>query len=273
MFHKKVTDEEIAFIAIHLYSALVGIHKDTGVRKVLVISSVRQSESILLKQTLLNWASDITADFDFKHEKMVTDEDLNNYEIFLTTEKNRFYDMGLAFYIDPFPTKQDFINLKLAIDGFQSLEDITSIFYEDLYQVRTEKDRESLVVDMCNMVTDRFNLDKTEFHDAVFQRENMRSTYWGNAIAVPHPMSAVSPISFVAVTVLPKATVWDAQKNKVNLVLMVCIGKNSQKAFQLWNYLSGVFTDKHFVERLLLDPSYDHFISLLKEAIASNFSK
>ena len=115
--------------------------------------------------------------------------------------------------------------------------------------------------------------NKEEFKDAVFQRENMRSTYWGNGIAVPHPLTAVSSDSFVAVTELPQAVVWDDQKNMVNLVLMVCVGKNSSKAFQIWNYLAKVFSDKHFVERLLPDPSYEHFISLLKEAIAGSFKK
>lgn len=101
----------------------------------------------------------------------------------------------------------------------------------------------------------------------------MRSTYWGNGIAVPHPLTAVSSDSFVAVTELPQAVVWDDQKNMVNLVLMVCVGKNSSKAFQIWNYLAKVFSDKHFVERLLPDPSYEHFIALLKEAIAGSFQK
>ena len=34
-----------------------------------------------------------------------------------------------------------------------------------------------------------------------------------------------------------------------------------------------VFSNKHFVEHLLPDPSYEHFISLLKEAIAGSFKK
>ena len=92
----------------------------------------------------------------------------------------------------------------------------------------------------------------------------------GAMVLPPHPLTAVSSDSFVAVTELPQAVVWDDQKNMVNLVLLVCVGKNSSKAFQLWNYLAKVFSDKHFVERLP-DPSYEHFIALLKEAIAGSF--
>lgn len=198
---------------------------------------------------------------------------MDDYDIFLTTERNHYYDAGLAFYVDPFPGQQDYLNLKLAIDGFQSIEDITSIFYKDLYSIGDGKKREKIVENMCQKSSEYFELAGAEFKDAVFQRENMRSTYWGNGIAVPHPLTAVSSDSFVAVTELPQAVVWDDQKNMVNLVLLVCVGKNSSKAFQLWNYLAKVFSDKHFVERLLPDPSYEHFIALLKEAIAGSFQK
>ena len=273
VFHKKVTDDEIAFLAIHLYTALANQHQEGKIKKVLVISSMRQSENILLKQTLLNWFSDITSELTFKTPEQIEDKDMDDYDIFLTTERNHYYDAGLAFYVDPFPGQQDYLNLKLAIDGFQSIDDITSLFYKGLYSIGDSKKREVIVETMCQKSSEYFELDTEEFKDAVFQRENMRSTYWGNGIAVPHPLTAVSSDSFVAVTELPQAVVWDDQKNMVNLVLMVCVGRNSSKAFQIWNYLAKVFSDKHFVERLLPDPSYEHFISLLKEAIAGSFKK
>lgn len=230
---------------------------------------MRQSENILLRQTLLNWFSDISSELIFKAPEQIVDEDLDNY-ILLTTEKNNFYDSGLAFYVDPFPGQQDYLNLKLAIDGFQSIDDITSIFYKDLYHISNERDHEAIVQQMCKEACEHFDSEPDEFRDSVIQRENLRSTYWGNGIAVPHPLSAVSSNTFVSVTVLPQAVPWDEERHMVNLVLMVCIGKNNSKAFQLWNYLSKVFTEKDFAKRLLASPTYEHFIQLLKEAISLN---
>lgn len=273
VFHKKVTDDEIAFLAIHLYTALASQHQTLGTKRILVISSMRQSENILLRQTLLNWFSDITAELTFRNPEQLCESDMNAYDIFLTTERNNYYDMGLAFYVDPFPGQQDYLNLKLAIDGFKNIDDITSIFYEKLFQITEDRKRESIVEQMCSQATEYFELDQSEFYDAVFQRENMRSTYWGNGIAVPHPLTPISSDTFVAVVLLPQAVVWDEQKNMVNLVLMVCIGKNNSKAFQLWNYLAKVFSDKHFTEKLLPEPTHSHFIQLLKETISENSRK
>lgn len=269
VFHKTVSDDEIAFLAIHLYNALAKEHQASGTQKILVISSMRQSENILLRQTLLNWFSDVTAELTFKTPEQITDDDLNNY-ILLTTEKNNYYDSGLAFYVDSFPSSQDHLNLKLAIDGFQSIDDITSIFYKDLYCIRSEKNRKAIVKEMCTDASEQFNIDPDQFYDSVFEREEMRSTYWGNGIAAPHPIASATSNTFVSVTVLPQPVAWDKEKHMVNLVLMVSIGKNNPKAFQLWNYLAKVFSDKDFAKKLLEDPSYDHFIRLLKEAMSLN---
>ena len=267
VFHKTVSDDEIAFLAIHLYSALARQHQADGTKKIMIISSMRQSENILLRQTLLNWFSDVVAELTFKMPEMIDEDDMDQY-ILLTTEKNKFYDAGLAFYVDPFPERQDYLNLKLAIDGFQSIDDITSIFYQELYHVQSEKHRETIIQQMCRNAASYFEIEFQSLEDTVFERDNMRSTYWGNGIAAPHPLKAVSSDTFVAVTVLPQAVAWDKEKHMVNLVLMVCIGKNNPKAFQLWNYLAKVFTDKDFVKRLLPNPDYRHFIQLLKDTIS-----
>lgn len=53
---------------------------------------------------------------------------------------------------------------------------------------------------------------------------------------------------------------------------MISVGKNNSKAFQLWNYLSKIFADRHFTEKLIADPGYNNFLRLLKDTIADNFN-
>lgn len=271
IFHKRVSDEEIAFIAIHLYSALAQKRKEEGTKRILVISSMRQSENILLQQTLLNWLSSDIAELTFVTPSEMTEQHLDNYDLFLTTEKEKYYDIGLAFYINPFPNAQDYLNLKLAMDGFKSIDDIASIFYKELFCIGRGSDRQEILCHLCRKATDLFGIHDGDLENAVLQREALGSTFFGNGIAAPHPISAVSSESFVAVAALPQAMEWDEDKNMVNLVLLVCIGKNNTKAFHLWNYLSTVFGNRHFVDRLMTQPSYDTFIRLLKDTIADNF--
>ena len=156
------------------------------------------------------------------------------------------------------------------MDGFASIDDILQIFHRDLFEVfRRETNHDEVVHTLCAKSSKFYGLEGLQ--DAVLERENMRSTFFGNAIAAPHPMFAVSSDTFITVCVSPQPVDWDSEGNKVNLIMLVCIGKNNQKAFQIWNYLSYLFADRSFAAQLLTDPSYEHFLRLLKDALAKGF--
>lgn len=268
-YHKKVMDEEIAFIAIHLYNALIEQQKNIGTNRLLVISSLRRSENILLRQTLLGWFSDQITELAFVTPAEMNEDLLDKYTVFVTTEKGKYYDMGLALYISQFPEQQDYLNLKLAMDGFKSMDDIVQIFHRDLFCSSSQGDRDTMLETLCQKASDFFHLEG--LHEAVLEREQLGSTFFGNGIAAPHPISPVSSETFVSIGISTQSMEWDVDHNMVHLVILVSIGKNNPKAFQLWNYLSKIFADRHFVERLLPNPSYENFIKLLKDTIADNF--
>lgn len=268
-YHKKVTNEEIAFIAIHLYNALMEKQKSEGTRRVLVISSLRRSENILLRQSLTSWFSDQISELVFVSPSDMNEDMLEQFDIFVTTEKGKYYDMGLAFYISQFPDQQDYLNLKLAMDGFESIDDILQIFHRDLFVTFEDAQRDDILKKLCGNATSYYHLEG--LYEAVQEREKMGSTFFGNGIAAPHPMTAVSSETFVSVGVSPQSVEWDRDHNQVSLVILVGIGKNNPKAFQLWNYMSKLFGDRHFAERLTPNPSYENFIKLLKDTIADNF--
>ncbi len=263
---KPIREEEIAFLAIHLYTALSQLQSRTGTRRVLVISSLRRSENILLRQTLYNWFKDQIAELFMVMPQDMNDSYLDRYDTFVTTEKGRFYEAGLALYINPFPNRQDYLNLKLAMDGFKSAQDIVDIFAQDLFFVLGKEDHDSALELLCHACEDTFAMN--DLLDNVKLREEMGSTFFGNRLAAAHPHSPISPDTFIAVGIARDPIVWDEEGNKVNILLLVHIGKNNPKAFQLWNYLSKIINDEKFADHLLANPTYDNFLYLVKEAIA-----
>lgn len=269
-FHRKVQDEEIAFLAIHLYKSLVEQQHNIGTRRVLVISSLRRSENLLLRQTLSNWFADQIAELAFIPPAEVDESCLDRYDTFITTEKGRYYDMGLALYINQFPNQQDYLNIKLAMDGFESINDILQIFHQDLFFSFQDANRDEILKTLCERSSSLYDLEG--FYEAVMEREQLGSTFFGNGIAAPHPIAAVSSDTFIAIGISCQPVVWDNSQNMIHLVMMISIGKNNSKAFQLWNYLSKMFADRHFAEKLIADPGYDHFLRLLKDTIADNFN-
>ena len=268
---RRVSDDEIAYLAIYFSSALSEIHADGPGSHVLIISAARGSENTLMQQILTRWFPTQIAEISF-----ITPRDLeadasrmDGFDVILTTEKNKFYEMGLAFYISPFPGKNDHTNLRLMLDGFKDPGDVLSIFREDMFYVVEDMSKDMILRRVCAQASDAFGIDG--LLEAVRMREDMRSTYFGNGFAVPHPVSPVSSDTFVSVVVSKTPLRWDEEGNQANLIFLVGIGKNSLQAFQLWNYLSAVFRDKTFTKKLLASPTYAAMTSLLKKAFSEQF--
>lgn len=265
-YEKRVSEDEVALLAVHFYSSLLELNNRSGKRKILVISAMKNSMTLLLKQTLLRWFSEYVSTVDFVNPMEVTEDMLDEYEIFLTTEKEEFFEKGLAMYIDTFPNQHDYMNVKLNIDGFKDIEDVTDMFYPELFYVTESSGKSDVLKNLCDAAAEHFQVE--DLHSQVLQREEIGSTFFSKKIAVPHPMYAVSSDTFVAVCVSKRPILWDGEKNEVNLVMLMHVGKNNPQAFQLWNYFSKIFADKSLVERLVESPSYDNFIQLMKETLA-----
>ncbi len=264
-YGKQVSEDEVALLAVHFYSSLLERNSRTGKQKILVISSLKNSMTILLKQTLLRWFSEYVSAIDFVEPMEVTEEMLDEYGVFLTTEKEEFFEQGLAMYVDIFPNQHDYMNIKLMIDGFKNIEDVVSIFHPELFCSVKSANKSEVLETLCSHAAQYYGLEN--LHSQVLQREEIGSTFFSKDIAVPHPMYAVSSDTFVGVYVSKKPILWDEEKNEVNLIMLMHIGKNNPQAFQLWDYFSKIFADKSLVEKLIEEPNYENFIRLMKEAL------
>ncbi len=264
-YGREISETEISLIAVHFYSSLLEVNTKTGTKRVLVISSLKNSMTLLLRQTLLKWFSGNMSVLDFKQEIEVTEDDIDNYDIFLTTDKGELYEKGMAMLINTFPNDHDYMNIKLIMDGFNDIEDILEIFSEDLFFVDIGTSKPAVLEKLCAKADEKFNLET--LLGEVMMRENRGSTYFGEGIAVPHPMYAVSSDTFAAVAVSKEPLEWDEEKNTVNLVVLVCIGKNNPQAFHLWDYIAKIFADKLFAKKIAEEPEYNNFVGLIRSSL------
>lgn len=264
-YGKRVTEDETALLAVHFYSSLLELNNGTNKIKILVISSMINSMTLLMKQTLLRWFSNYVLAIDFVNAVDVTEDMLDEYKIFLTTEKEEFFEKGLAMYVDPFPTQHDYMNIKLNIDGFKNIEDVVAIFDPQLFTSVKKEGKEKVLKMVCDQASECYDVE--DLYLQVLQREEIGSTFFSKQIAVPHPLYAVSSDTFVSVLVSKQPIIWDEEENEVNLVMLMHIGKNNPQAFQLWDYFSKIFADKSLVESLIEQPTYENFIRLMKDAL------
>lgn len=163
----------------------------------------------------------------------------------------------------------DNINLRITL-GLHCMALSIRIQYDmqiknEIFHVSNSAKKEDILKKICDSATEYFELEG--LHEQVIAREEIGSTFFSKNIAVPHPMYAVSSDTFVVVYFSKTPVIWDEEKNKVNLVMLMHVGKNNPQAFQLWNYFSKIFASKTLVSRLGENPTHENFISLIKNAL------
>ncbi|BEU88615.1 BglG family transcription antiterminator [Selenomonas sp. TAMA-11512] len=259
-YGEALIEDEIALIAAHFYGALMEIRAKKVQRRVLVLSSLKRSMTVILRSVLFTWFKDDIATLDFAQESEVDDRLLDDYDIFLTTEKNLFYERGLAMHISLFPTENDRKNIKMLIDGFKTTEDVVGIFHESLFFTEAPEDKEACLSLLSGAAAGIYDVEGLT--EAVLAREAIGSTVFSKGIAMAHPLEAVSSDTFVAVAIPKSPIVWDEERNPVRLVILLHIGKNNPQSFQLWDYFAKLFKARGWFEKITANPDYRTFLAV-----------
>ncbi len=270
-YGKKVTEDEVGLLAVHFYSSLMEQNRNRKKAGVLIFTSMKNSMSILLKQTLFRWFSEDIGRIEFAREDSFDLDRLDDFDVFLTTEKGQMYENDLAMYINPFPEQKDYFNIKLNIDGFRDVDDVMEIFRPELFRSVRQIDKDGAIDLLSKISSDYYNLE--DLKEKIIMREEIGSTFFTKHIAMAHPVNPVSSDTFVSVLVSKKPVVWDEDENDANLIMLMHIGKSNPRAFKLWEYMAKIFSDRTLVNQLTLKPDYDNFLYLIEKALKAGIQK
>lgn len=100
------------------------------------------------------------------------------------------------------------------------------------------------------------------FLHAVYEREEVAPTSFGNLVAIPHPITPSSNETFLAVCTLVKPIIWN--DNPVQFICLLSVKKNSQEDLQgMYDLLGNIIHDSSIVERLISARTYQDFMKVL----------
>ena len=102
------------------------------------------------------------------------------------------------------------------------------LFFADL-QANTSEEAITL---MCEEIS-KIKTVPNDFLSSVLEREAYSATEFGNQIALPHPMRAITDETFVAIGVLEKPILW--KNNYVRFVMLISVSKDSNESLNLFN--------------------------------------
>lgn len=264
---KKIVEGEIAYLAIYFNQYLAKYNDISGKKRILIITSLKRSESILLRQRFATWFSNEITILTLVNTHEVGFLDIEDYDVIFTTEQTELTDKMGAILISFFPSEQEYSKIKLAIDGFNDKFEIVNLFDEALFRYGHFTNKKEVLDKICSISVSKVGDKVFQLREAVELREEIGSSYFGNGIALPHPINPILAETFVSVILLKNELDWDSDGNKVHLVMLVAIEKNNAKVFQLWNYLAKIIQEKGFVDRVIKNPTFENFRENLSQLL------
>lgn len=257
---KKILDDEIAYVALHFVN-YIDENSPQKKKRMLIISSLRRSETILLQNNILrNFPSIKEVKIIPKNSLSTTN--VNNYNVICTTENDIFINNNKIQKISYFFNDTDIKKIELLLDGFNGPKDILDCFSEDLFYYGDALSKNAVIKRLYEMAYKQGLADEKLYH-SIMNHENVTSTYFGNYLAIPHPEIFLSETSFISVAILPKPILWDDEY--VDIVFLVSIQKNNPNAFKLWSYLSFLISNNTTLEEIKKEPTFQNLSKVISK--------
>ena len=259
----RIKESETAFLAIYFNKSIQESSALKGNKKICIITNLKRSEYFLLEQYLYDKFQKYITSITFVTTKDLETLDLDQYDLFFSTEDNRATESGLATKINFFPDASELEKIKVRIEGFKNVEDIMRLFDPQLFFIKDYTQKQQ--IQDCLVSTAMRLHDCKNLKEEIELREEFGSTYFGNSIAILHPMHSTTDSSFIGEIILEKPALWDQEGNYVNLIFLVCIQNNNLEAFRAWEYLSPLLFNNQFKQELLTVRSFEEFKNVCEE--------
>ncbi|NTW96487.1 MAG: transcription antiterminator [Erysipelotrichaceae bacterium] len=262
----KINEDEIAYFAIYFNTSILSIQKNDYTNKIIIISSLKRSETLLLRERIYSWFADSISELKIIDAFETVNVDFSQYKVICTTESNVFRDRDDTILISQFPTDTDHRNIRMILDGFNGKEDILALFKEEMTYIGKTNLKGELLDKLIKYVENADGCND-QLMKEIHKREIMGGTYFGNFIAMPHPMTPVTKKTHIALALLENECNWDKYGSHVRIILLVSIEAENPRAFQLWSYLSEFITNEAFVNSVLQDLTLENFKEQVSKAL------
>ena len=255
-----IDENEIGYLALHLAAAIE-----------------RRKSEVVPKRCLIVCASGLgTAQLIYYKLKSQFGESL---EVVGTTEYYKLGQCGLEdidFIISSIPIQEELAVPIIVVNAILGESDIRKIEKYILKEQKSisvyfKRDRVFLGQELSTKEqTLEFLHDKLVEQglvdegclQAVFEREKVAPTSFGNFVAIPHPITPHSETTFLTVCTLKKPIIW--KDKQVQFVCLLNVMKDSQEDLQvMYDLLGRIIHDSAIVERLIKAKTYEDFMKVI----------
>lgn len=264
-----ITEDEIAYIALHLGGALEA-QKETlnCIPAVLYCPGYYNMDSSLGDRLSKRLFGKILLANVYTQEEQLAN--VNASTLVISTVKIHNILNWPLVMVSPFLTNTDFASINRKIDEINTAsrkkrfrQYLNQLIHPDLFECSNAyQNKEELLHHICKNLYE-MGYTNEAFEQEVLERENMSSTAF-NQFAIPHTlkMHAWKTAMYIYSSHIPVK--WD--DNMVNLVIVLCFNPNERKIFyDIFEPLTILLLDANHFKNLLSCRNYIDFIDYLAE--------
>lgn len=269
-YNKLLSEDEIAYIAIHLILSFnEEMTQNIKLQTLLICPNYSDMRKITEKNIKNIFHNDllikkITSTFPKKKD--------NQYDLILSTIEA---DNSLTYSyikINPIFNNKDILTISKEVEKIKKerkklkfKEELRYFLKKDFFYYSTSKTltREDIFRIVSNDLVNK-NYVPQNFKQKLDEREELYSSAYNN-IAIPHPLEQISFQSAISVFMVPLGVLWN-KNNKVNIIMTLALTKEDQQHFKrIFDTLTDIFVNNTFLNILLKQENYENFIDKLTE--------
>ena len=269
-FNTKLSEGEIGYIAIYFALALNRLHIKNNKKHVLLITSSRKSEALLLRHEFLSHFENKISSLDVIQISDLSKINSANYDcVFATTYPGLVDSIRFnTIHINYFLSDKDLAIIDNELNQKSALI-LSKYFDKDLFFHNVKaRDKFELIKFLCNKINEKYEYDKkydADLYKTIIDRENAASTVFSKSVALPHPEMPFADETVVATVILDKPINWDG--NEIYIVFLLNIKKRGEKEMDaLFGFFSDFISITSMQLKLRNTPNYNTLLELLSSA-------
>lgn len=261
IYEKKVSPDEIAYIALH-FNVAIDRYKKKHKKNVLIVCGTGKSSAMLLTYRIKEEYGKFLNVVGTHDSINLADVDFTNVDYVLTTIHIREHIPVPIIEINkPFFMGEDRGDLRKYFQNDRR-QTLMRYFSEEMFLSHLTADsKEDVLKLLCKTAAANVEIPEDAFAH-VMRREALGSTAFGNYVAIPHPDRPMGGESFVVTGILEHPVPWDQEE--VQIVFLIFMKAGGDRNLQLfYRSVSRFLSDRTLVQRLIQNQTYEELIAIL----------
>lgn len=264
----RVTNDEAAYIAVYINLALTYTQQTSTQKKVLIVSSSRRGNTLMLRYMFMDRFKDSISQLDVVNLSEIYQVNFDEYDVIFTTspEYEGIPKAVRAYHINYFLTEEDYEIIFRALNPQKNRIRFDQFFSEEAFYQGCAQSKEELLRKLVDIAASkRKGLNAEELYQSVLERESLGITCFENRIAIPHPNGMIREDTIIVFASLDKPLQWD-RDHSIRLVFLVCVKENDNENLKkFYDGLALLLGDEKLVEEVLKCRSFSQILEIFRQ--------